>query len=399
MQKRLLMLGGSPFQVPAIRHAREKGYHVITCDYLPDNPGHKFAHEYHNCSTTDFEGVRKVAEICRIDGIVAYASDPAAPTAAYVAEKLGLPTNPFSAVDILTNKDKFRSFLAKNGFRVPRAEGFSSLEAMQNKGSSFKFPVMVKPVDSSGSKGVSKVTDATSLAKAYYYALPFSRVKRVVVEEYVEKKGYQIAGDGFLVHGELVFRCFANEHFNTKCNPFVPIGESWPYNMPKNVHDRVHAEIQRVLTLLGMSMGALNFDMRIDQNENPVIMEIGPRNGGNLIPQVTRYATGVDMVEHTIEAALGHDCGSIRMVEPKGFWSCFMVHSKKTGVVRQVWMDDSFVENNIVEQNIPIQSGDKVSSFQGSNGTLGTLILKFSNMDEMLEKMDYMDRWCRVDLV
>ena len=92
--KRILFLGGAPTQVPPIEYALKQGYYVITCDYLPDNPGHKLAHEYHNVSTTDKEDVLRLANSLGIDGIVAYASDPAAPTAAYVAEQLELPGNP-----------------------------------------------------------------------------------------------------------------------------------------------------------------------------------------------------------------------------------------------------------------------------------------------------------------
>ena len=93
--KKLLMLGGAMQQIPAIKQAREMGHYVITCDYEPTNPGHKYANEYYNVSTTDLKGVLNLAKELDIDGIVAYASDPAAPTAAYVAEKLGLPGNPY----------------------------------------------------------------------------------------------------------------------------------------------------------------------------------------------------------------------------------------------------------------------------------------------------------------
>ena len=82
--KKVLMLGGSLYQVYAIKEAVRLGYYVITCDYLPDNPGHKFAHEYYNVSTTDKKAVLCLAERLKVDGVVAYASDPAAPTAAYV---------------------------------------------------------------------------------------------------------------------------------------------------------------------------------------------------------------------------------------------------------------------------------------------------------------------------
>jgi len=395
--KKVLMLGGSHFQVPSIKTAKEMGYYVITCDYLPSNPGHKYADEYHNVSTTDKEAVLKLAKELKIDGIVCYASDPAASTAAYVSEQMGFPTNPYKSVEILSNKDLFRNFLAENNFSVPKAKGYSSIENAKKDFCSFKMPVMIKPVDSSGSKGVSKIDSIKLLEEKAKYALEFSRAKRFIIEEYVEKYGYQIAGDGFSVNGKLVFRCFANEHFDISSNnPFVPIGESWPYNMPERIHQKVHNEIQRLLTLLGMKTGAYNFDIRIDKDENIYLMEIGPRNGGNLIPQVIKYATGVDMVYYTIKAAMGEDCSDLNMVEPKGFWSCYMIHNEKPGIMQNLWIDESFEKNNIVEFDMIYNIGDKIPSFTGSNGTLGTMILKFESMDEMLTKMDNMSKWVKV---
>jgi len=397
--KRVLMLGGSVFQVPSIITAKQMGLYVITCDYLPDNPGHKYADEYYNISTTDMNGVLELARKLKIDGIVCYASDPSAPTAAYVAEKLGLPGNPYRSVKTLANKDLFRAFLSENGFKVPRAKGYSSLQIAIDEFGEFKMPVMVKPVDSCGSKGVSKIDSKDQLARAVEDAMVYSRCKRFLIEEYVEKNGYQIAGDGFSVDGKLVFRCFANEHFEAGgVNPFVPIGESWPYIMPREIHDKVHAEIQRALTLLNMKTGAYNFDIRIDDNEDVYLMEIGPRNGGNLIPQVTQYATGVDMVKYTILAALGGDCSDLAMKPVQGFWSCYMIHTHKEGILKKVTVDPELKEKNIVELDILPKPGEHIPAFTGGNGTFGTMILKFLSQEEMLEKMDHMDRWLKVEL-
>ncbi len=323
--KKIMLLGGNHFQVPSVKTAKEMGCYTITCDYLPDNPGHKFADEYHNVSTTDKEAVLKLAQELKIDGIVSYASDVSAPTAAYVAEKMGLPGQPYESVEILTHKDLFRKFLTDNGFNVPKAKGYTTYEEVVQDWDSFKKPVMLKPVDSSGSKGVIKIDSLEELKKNIDYALSFSRCKRFIIEEYIEKYGYQIAGDGFSVDGKLVFRCFANEHFSmTAGSPYVPIGESWPYNMPTRVHEKLHNEIQRCLTLLHMRTGAYNFDARIDENENVYLMEIGPRNGGNLIAQVTDYVTGVDMVKYTIKAAFGEDCSDLHITRPISFSICHM---------------------------------------------------------------------------
>lgn len=395
--KKILLLGGSTQQIPAIEYANKAGYYTVLCDYLPDNPGQKYANKFYCVSTTDKEAVLKVAEKEKIDGIVAYASDPAAPTAAYVAEKLGLPTNPYNSVELLTNKDKYRLFLENNNFCTPKAKGYTSIEDAKKEIGFFKLPVIIKPVDSSGSKGVSKVETVNDLEQKLQYALSFSRRKKVIIEEFVEMHGYQIAGDGFSVNGKLIFRCFANDHFNSKgLNPFVPISASFPYNMPKRIHDKIHTEIQRLFDLLNLKTGAYNFDARIDKDENIYLMEIGPRNGGNFIPQVIKYATGVDMIEYTIKAAMGEDCNDIKISEPKGYWSYYAVHSLKSGILKEIKIKEEVKKNNIVESHMNYKIGDKVPAFVGANGSLGVLIMKFNSMEEMLDMMDNSEKWIEV---
>lgn len=395
--KKILLLGGSFFQMPSIEAVKRLGHYAITCDYRPDNPGHRLADEYHNVSTTDREGVLKLAQKLKIDAVVCYLSDSSAPTAAYVAEKLGLPGQPLEAVEILTHKDRFRSFLSALGFRTPRAFGATSLDEARERLGELRFPVMVKPTDSCGSKGVTKLSDPENLAEAVRHALDYSIEKRFVVEEFVEKDGYQIAGDGFSVDGKLAFRCFANEHFEQTMDiNYVPIGESWPYFKPQEVHNRVHGEIQRLFDCLGMRTGAYNFDIRLDTSGQVVLMEVGPRNGGNLIPQVTRYATGVDMVDYTIRAALGEDCSTLRMAPVRGFWSSYMVHSNTGGIYESVEVADDLRRDNLVEFSMEARPGDRVQPFTGAYGTIGAMILRFSSMDEMLDKMDHMHRWVHV---
>ena len=395
--KKILLLGGSTQQIPAIEYANKAGYYTVLCDYLPDNPGQKYANKFYCVSTTDKDAVLKVAEKEKIDGIVAYASDPAAPTAAYVAEKLGLPTNPYNSVELLTNKDKYRLFLENNNFCTPKAKGYTSIEDAKKEIGFFKLPVIIKPVDSSGSKGVSKVETVNDLEQKLQYALSFSRRKKVIIEEFVEMHGYQIAGDGFSVNGKLIFRCFANDHFNSKgLNPFVPISASFPYNMPKRIHDKIHTEIQRLFDLLNLKTGAYNFDARIDKDENIYLMEIGPRNGGNFIPQVIKYATGVDMIEYTIKAAMGEDCNDIKISEPKGYWSYYAVHSLKSGILKEIKIKEEVKKNNIVESHMNYKIGDKVPAFVGANGSLGVLIMKFNSMEEMLDMMDNSEKWIEV---
>ncbi len=400
-QKKILLLGGSAQQVIAIETAKKLGYYTVLCDYLTDNPGQYVADKFYLVSTTDKEAVLKVATDEKVDGILAYASDPAAPTAAYVAEKLNLPGNPYESVEILCNKDKFRAFLAENGFNTPKAKGYDNINEAQEdiKNGYFNLPIIVKPVDSSGSKGVSKIESADEISDKLSYAMSYSRSKRIIVEEFVEKYGYQIAGDGLSIDGKLVFRYFANDHFNPKCkNPFVPISASFPYNQPKEVQGKIHSEIQRLISLLGMKTCTYNFDMRIDKDFNVYLMEIAPRDGGNYIPQCIKYATGVDLVECSVKAAMGERIDLPEKQDGQGFISYYAVHSLADGILNRIEIDEKVKQNNILENHIIKKQDDEIQTFIGANSTLGILIMKFDSMEIMLDMMDHSEKWIEVVL-
>lgn len=398
-QKKILLLGGSAQQIIAIETAKRLGYETVLCDYLPDNPGQHHADHFYLVSTTDKEAVLEVAKREHIDGVLAYASDPAAPTAAYVAEKLGLPGSPYESVEILCNKDKFRAFLSEHGFCTPKARGYDSVADAQHdlETGVFRFPVIVKPVDSSGSKGVSRIDGTDEAGEKLDYAMSFSRGKRIIVEEFVEKYGYQIAGDGLSIDGKLVFRCFANDHFNPKCvNPFVPIAASFPYNMPSEVQDKVHAAIQRLLTLLDMKTTTYNFDMRIDRDYNVYLMEVAPRDGGNYIPDVIQDATGVNLVECAVKAAMNEPIDVSSFGARHGYWSYYAVHSTEDGILDRIEIDPSVEKANIVENHILKKPGDPIRAFTGANTTLGILLMRFDSMEQMLHMMDHSEEWIRV---
>ena len=395
--KKILMLGGALAQIPSILKAKEMGLYVITCDYLPNNPGHKYADAYYNVSTTDKEGVLALAQRIGIDGIVCYASDPAAPTAAFVAEQLGLPTSPYKSVNILSNKDLFRDFLRKNGFKTPKAISCSSLEDAVIKGKSLKYPIIVKPVDSSGSKGITKLEENTDLVDCVTKAFNFSRCKRIIMEEFVDSVGAPLAGDGFSVNGKLVFWSFADDYFDLKSkNPLAPVAELYPYSQPKDVQIKIISEIQRLLTLLNMKNSAYNFEARIDKEGDVVLMEVGPRNGGNGIPIITKYATGVDMIEYTIKSALGMDCTELAFKDIKGYWATYMVHSNKEGHLVKIDIDKDFEKRNLVDFVTNYAPGDYIPIFDGANGSLGTMITKYDSPEEMRYKITHFEDFVKV---
>ena len=379
-------------QIPAIVQAKEKGYYTITCDYLPDNPGHKYSDEFHNVSTTDKEAVLELARKLDIDGIVAYASDPAAPTAAYVAQEMGLPGNPYQSVEILTQKDLFRDFLQKNGFNTPKACGYTTYEQALADIDGFKFPVMVKPVDSSGSKGVVKIENKTELKAAVDEALSYSRAKRIVVEEFIQKKGYQVSGDGFSVDGKLVFTSYGNELYSGKgTREYVALGEFWPLILSDDLKQKVDNELQKLITKLGMKTCAYNIEVILDQNDDVYVLELGPRNGGSYIPQLIQYATGVDLIDYTLRAAVGEDCSDLKMAETKGCFSNYMIYSTVSGKFDGLWFNEDFKNNNLLDVYCTYSEGDDVHAYQNTTHSLGTILFKANSVEEMIELTNNME--------
>lgn len=395
--KKIMMLGGNYFQVTATKAAKELGYHVISVDYLPENPGHQYADEYYNVSTTDREAVLKLAKELQIDGIVSYASDVSAPTAAYVAEQMGLPTNPLHAVEILTQKDSMRKFMEENGFAIPKGAGFEEYEEGYHFFQSIKKPAMVKPVDASGSKGVCKVFEDSQFEAAWQEAKKYSRCGKIMIEEFIQRDGYQIAGDAFLIDGKIAFAGLMNEHFDRLCNPLVPIGESYPSILPETLQEKALAEIQRLVGILGMKMGALNLDFIVDQSGEVYILEIGPRNGGNLITDAIRVSGDVDLAKYTILAALGEKITGLKQNKEHTLVSSYIIHSLKDGIFKELVVSDK-IKDDIILLDVWNKPGDQVYKFNNASFGMGAALIRFHSIEKMCYCMDHMEEFIKVEI-
>lgn len=380
-QKKIMLLGGLRYLIPVIEAAHKEGYYVITCDYLPDNFAHKYSDEYHNVSIIDKEAVLKLAKELQIDGIMSFAVDPGVVTAAYVQEKMGLPAfGPYNSVCILQNKDRFRAFLTEHGFNVPKAKGFSSVEEALNGIDGFDWPLIVKPTDSAGSKGVNRVDNPDQLEKAINYALNHSSSKRIIIEEFIEQEGCSSDSDCFSVNGILKFVSFSAQRFDKDApNPYTPSAYSWPSTMTKEQETELTSELQRLLILLKMQTAIYNVETRIGKNGKAYIMEVSPRGGGNRLSEMIRYATGVDLITNAVRAAVGDEVKGIEQKPYNGNWAELILHADKDGLFRALDINKQFYKDYVREIDLWVREHDKISSFRGANDAIGTLVLKFDS--------------------
>ncbi len=391
-KRKLLLLGGSRYALPVIEAAHKLGVYVITCDYLPDNIAHKYSDEYCNISIIDKDAVLEAARNLGVDGIMSFACDPGVVTAAYVAEKLGLPScGSYESVCILQNKGRFRKFLADNGFNVPNAKGYTDIEQALNDINYFNWPVIVKPTDSAGSKGVTRVDSPENLREGIEYALKFSHSSEFIIEDFLEKKGHSSDTDSFSVDGELKFVSFSAQRFDENCeNPYTPSAYSWPATISIEHQAELSSEIQRLLKLLDMKTSIYNIEVRECTNGKAYIMELSPRGGGNRLAECLCYATGVDLIGNAVRAAVGMPVECIEQKNYNGFWAEVILHSKKAGIFDKLWISDE-IQANVVENDLWIEEGTAVGGFSGANEAIGTLILRFdtnAQMNEVLQNQD-----------
>lgn len=383
--KRLMLLGGIRYLLPVIKTAHEQGYYVITADYLPDNIAHKYSDEYVNVSIIDKEAVLKVAQEKQIDGIMSFGVDPGVVSAAYVAEKMGLPFQcSYDMACVLQDKSRFRQFLLDNGFNSPKAKGYCDIEEAIRDADRFEWPVIVKPVDSAGSKGVTKVTDKQDLRQAITTALESSIGKRFIIEEFLDVEGFQSSADVFAVDGHLVYPAFSDQLFDSKApNPYTPAVEIWPSSMPKSVQNDLNQQLQRLFTLLGVRNGIFNVESRFCSNGKAYLMEVSPRGGGNRIAELQTMATGQDLFLAELNQALGNSVSNITAPVYDGVWCNYIIHSYEHGTLKSIEIEPDFKHCYVRDEGYNLHPGDTVEPFTGANTSLGTLFLRTDTREEM----------------
>lgn len=377
--KRLMLLGGSAYLIPVIEEAHAMGIYVITVDYLPDNIAHKYSDHYCNISVIDRQEILKAARDLNVDGILPFANDPGVMTAAYVAEQLNLPFPcSYRTAEILQDKAKFQTFLEEHSFNsrkyvlYEKGSDFSKLDL-----SFLEYPVMVKPVDSSGSKGVLMASSYDRLYETVNESIRYSLTGKVIVEQFIDLDNYQASSDIFVVDGRIVYDVYDDQLFgeNQSC-AFVPIGHVIP-STNKNLKEFTK-ELQRLFDLLEVGTGLFNVEIRRDSKGRVFIMEVSPRGGGNHMAFLQQMATDNDIVKSEVLRSVGcpFDIKS-KIAQYKGLlWMSYVIHSYDTGVFKTLMVDET-LKNNIKRIILNIGVNDTFYSFDGANKSIGTAILCF----------------------
>lgn len=400
--KKLMILGGSRYIIPVIETAHKHGIYVITADNLPDNIAHPYADEYCNVSVIELDAVLAEAKKRNIDGIISFACDPGVLTASYVAEQMGLPfQTSFEATRILQDKGLFRKFLLDNGFNCPFAKRYTDVNAPFQELDLFHWPIIVKPVDSAGSKGVTRVDTEEELMPAIEEALKISHCGAFIIEEFIIFDGHHSSTDPFTVNGELKFITYSDQLFDPEAeNPYTPSLIIWPSTMKETYQQSLTEQIQRLMVLLKAKDGIYNIETCAGMDGKAYIMEVSPRGGGCKIAELQKLAYGVDLIECEVLKAVGLPIPEITYSDCDGHWCEAVIHAEpgQSGILRGIEIDPEIKERYLKVIDTYMKEGDMVHPFTGANMSLGDLFLRFETREELDTVIGNLRSWLHIHL-
>lgn len=299
--KRVAIIGASHFQVPLIRKAQAMGCETHVFAWECGDPGEKIADHFYPISITDIDAIVSECKTIGVDGVCTIGTDLGNITVSRVADALGLIANPVDVVDRSTNKHLMREAFAAGGDPSPRSYEVGINEDAMSL--DLTYPIIVKPVDRSGSRGITKLDDPSGLCRAVELACAESFAKKAVVEEYMDGDEYSVEYCSW--EGEHTFLALTKK-FTTGAPGFVETGHLEPAPVSREVFERIKDVVHHALDTLGVRYGASHSEVKVMSDGRVGIVEIGSRMGGDCIgSDLVQLSTGVDFTAAVVSIALG----------------------------------------------------------------------------------------------
>ena len=301
MKKKLAIIGASYLQLPLVRTTKEMGIESICFAWEEGAVCKDICDKFYPISTIDKEAILKVCQEEEIDGITTIASDVATLTVNYVASHMGLLSNPDDYSEVTTNKFKMRQCFMDNGVPSPQ---FTLVDDDNNYPiTGFEFPLIVKPTDRSGSRGVEKVLDPIQLEKAINRARRESFEHKAIIEEFVT--GREISVESISFEGKHYILQITDK-VTTGAPFFVELEHHQPSSLPDDIKLRVKEIVLNALDALHIEYGASHSELKITNDGDIRVIEVGARMGGDFIgSDLVQLSTGYDFLKGVVEVAMG----------------------------------------------------------------------------------------------
>ena len=378
--KKLMILGAGIYQVPLIRKARKMGLYTIAVSIPGQYPGLAEADKVCLLDTRDLRGILHAAEEENIDGICTAGTDVAVAAIGYVCDRLGLAGISGKAAETVTDKWKMKQAFAAHQVSTAAFRQVRSLEEAYAAAEETGYPVCLKAVDKSGSRGIQKAENPEELKTAYEAACCVTDKDYVLVEEFIQ--AHEIGVDGFVRDGKPVLLVPHDKQMYRAGAVSIPAGHSFPFRCSRELQEEIQFQITRAVAAVGMDDCPFNADVFVRDNRAWII-EIGGRSGATCIPELLSIHCGFSYYEKMIRAALGE-----QVIFPvRGCTPCTarLLFAEKGGVLRAV--DTALLDSldpEVVQWQIDYHPGDHLPKVRNGTDRIGHLIARTGDDAEFL---------------
>lgn len=379
--KKLLIIGASILQLPAIRKAKEMGFEVAVADFNPKAVGIPFADRYYNCSTLDKEGILNVAREFCPDGIMTTATDMPMRVIAYVCSRTGLNGPSEECAFCCTDKVAMIKKFAEHGVPCPKFFEVKNSCELSKALDEMSYPCIMKPADNSGSRGVYLAKDRQSAIDNYGYVTDSSRGGEILVEEYMA--GPEVSVETFVRKG-IAHVLQVTDKRTTGAPHFVETGHSQPSKLNPGTILRIKEVAQKACNAVGLKDGPAHIEMIITE-QGPKMVEMGARMGGDCITShLVPLSTGIDMVKQTILYSMGEEVDLTEKIN-KGSAVRFISAYKK-GILTDIkGLESAKNIKGVQEIGFFKQTGEKVGEVLSSSDRIGYVVAQADNADEAMK--------------
>lgn len=381
--KKLLFLGGGFLQNFVIQKARELGYYVLCLDADPNALGFKTANESAVIDIIDLEACLAYAKKHVVDGVLTAATDFSVLTMSYIAQEMGLHGINFKSAQTIKNKAAVRKCL----FDAKADDtGYSyeikSLDEIKEILPKIQFPIMVKPVDGSGSRGASKVDKTEEFEHACKFAMDGSITHCAVAEPFVVGKEYGV--ESFVDNGEIHVLAVMQKEM-TQPPYYAELGHAIPSGLPEEVDMRIKDCVRKALVALGVNHGSVNMDLLISADYSIHIVDVGARMGGNLIgSHIIPAGTGIDYMGNMIKAAVGDKTNWNSVSSPVPVATKLL--ALKPGQVKALPDFVSIERNQKVKIEHHLHIGDTITPYRTNLDGCGYVVAECVDVDASIAK-------------
>ena len=367
---RFMVLGAGTYQVPLIQAAKKRGFHVVVASIPGNYPGIKIADSFIEVDTTDVDKIVSAALDYHIEGIATTGSDVCVPSIGAVIDRMDLPGTGYEASILSMDKSEMKERFQKRGVPTASFQHCRDLEEALEAAKSIGYPVAVKAVDSSGSRGISKVDESSEMELAVSNVMSITHSERFLVEEWLV--GTEFGAQAIVSGGRVVDFILHND---TTTDPpvVVPIGHSVPFNHV-DLREDAFSAIQSAVEALGIDQTVANVDLMLTAN-GIQILEIGARMGGTCLPELCSLITGTDFYELVIRLASGENMES-PLNRVNGAWAALLIQSPRDGELRPMIEPDTSNRHELITWALDYPEGGVVSRFVTGNHRIGHIIVE-----------------------